>query len=122
MTEIQQIEAPSALISDPEKTEQEKKYIKNVLKDVICFRDLPKDFVDTIVTQMKLFALESGSLVYSQGSVGQNFFIVREGKIEVLINGDLRGYYEKGKAFGELALMQEYFRRDSILTVEKSLL
>ena len=49
---------------------------------------------------MKHYLLAPRETVFQQGDPGNNFFIVSEGKVEIVVNRKSKGYISKGYSFG----------------------
>ncbi|CAG9322201.1 PKG_21 [Blepharisma stoltei] len=117
------IEAPSALIIDKQKTERDREFLKEALKKHFIFNSLPKESINNIIESLKYYTIASGGeTIFNQGESGKNFFIVASGKLERIIDGEIRGIIAKGAGFGELALLHNSKRSATIKTVERTAL
>ncbi|CAK4580292.1 unnamed protein product [Aphanomyces euteiches] len=52
--------------------------------------------------------------IYSQGDAGDAFFIIKSGQFDVVIDGDRTRILGRGQSFGELGLLQNCIRGESI--------
>jgi serine/threonine protein phosphatase PrpC/CRP-like cAMP-binding protein len=114
-----------------EKTASEKHRIADAIKTSVMFRNITEDQREMIFGVMEPIPVRAGTWVIKQGSVGDRFYIIDEGKFEVRIvadgeeddgtGGALIHVYEGSVAkhvhpcFGELALMYSAPRSASII-------
>ena len=63
---------------------------------------------------MKLLTYEEGSDVFKQGRPGSKFYIIAEGNLDVIINSHKTNSLARGDSFGELALINDAFRYETI--------
>eukprot|EP00538_Stauroneis_constricta_P006489 CAMPEP_0119563802 /NCGR_PEP_ID=MMETSP1352-20130426/24788_1 /TAXON_ID=265584 /ORGANISM="Stauroneis constricta, Strain CCMP1120" /LENGTH=740 /DNA_ID=CAMNT_0007612471 /DNA_START=425 /DNA_END=2644 /DNA_ORIENTATION=+ len=114
-----------------EKSSAEKARIANAIKTSVMFRNVTEEQREMIFGVMEPIPVKKGTWVIRQGTVGDRFYIIDEGKFEVRILGDgerddgtggtLIHVYEGSVAknahpcFGELALMYSAPRSASII-------
>jgi len=115
-----------------EKTEDEKMGIAEAIKASVMFRNINDEQREMIYACMESVKVKAGEWVIRQGTVGDRFYIIDEGRFEVRIvpegEQDLTGegghivhVYEGSRArqahpaFGELALMYSAPRSASIV-------
>eukprot|EP00980_Cylindrotheca_fusiformis_P007295 scaffold1525_cov142-Cylindrotheca_fusiformis.AAC.95 len=114
-----------------EKTASEKHRIADAIKTSVMFRNITDDQREMIFGVMEPISVKAGTWVIKQGSFGDRFYIIDEGKFEVRIVGDgdrddgtggaLIHVYDGSVAkhshpcFGELALMYSAPRSASII-------
>lgn len=115
-----------------EKTEEEKAGIAEAIKASIMFRNINDEQREMIFACMESVKVKAGSWVIRQGTVGDRFYIIDEGRFEVRIvpdgeediageGGHIVHVYEGSRArhahpaFGELALMYSAPRSASIV-------
>ena len=114
-----------------EKTASEKARIADAIKTSVMFRNITEDQREMIFGVMEPIPVRAGTWVIKQGSVGDRFYIIDDGKFEVRIvadgeeddgtGGALIHVYEGSVAkhvhpcFGELALMYSAPRSASII-------
>ncbi|CAG9333323.1 PKG_5 [Blepharisma stoltei] len=115
-------EATTAAINTRDKTLEEMIEIREALNQHFIFNSLPDEVIDVIVSMMKLFVLEPNQLVYAQDQMGSHFFVVTKGKLEIKVKNEPKGVITKGMSFGELALMHDSKRTNSVYTIERTLL
>eukprot|EP00522_Entomoneis_paludosa_P019039 CAMPEP_0172446834 /NCGR_PEP_ID=MMETSP1065-20121228/6320_1 /TAXON_ID=265537 /ORGANISM="Amphiprora paludosa, Strain CCMP125" /LENGTH=797 /DNA_ID=CAMNT_0013198023 /DNA_START=338 /DNA_END=2731 /DNA_ORIENTATION=- len=114
------------------KTEAEKKSIEEAIKASVMFRNITQEQREMIYSCMESVDVKSGDWVIKQGTHGDKFYIIDEGKFEVRIlpdgmedesgeGGNIIHLYEGSRSlrihpsFGELALMYSAPRSASII-------
>jgi CRP-like cAMP-binding protein len=64
-----------------------------------------------------------GSVIFHQGEEGNKFFLIREGQVEVVINGHngprVVARLEKGNIFGETSLLKHQPRNATVRAVDE---
>jgi len=114
-----------------EKTEQEKKRIADAIKASVMFRNITEEQKEMVFGVIESVHVEKDTWVIRQGTVGDRFYIIDEGKFEVRIvpdgeeddgdGGHTVHVYEGSVSkhahpcFGELALMYSAPRSASII-------
>ena len=115
-----------------EKTEEDKKGIAEAIKASVMFRNINDEQREMIYSCMESVDVKAGTWVIKQGTVGDRFYIIDEGKFEVRIlpegeedvdgqGGNIVHEYEGSRkmnahpSFGELALMYSAPRSASIV-------
>ena len=72
---------------------------------------------------MELERLQPNQLLYEENSVGEKFYIVKEGILEETFkNKNQPKIYKEGDTFGELALLEKRKREGTIISKENSIL
>jgi CRP-like cAMP-binding protein len=66
---------------------------------------------------MSLCSIKSGEVVFKEGSIGNFFYILKEGSVELVIDGKSIKQLQKGESFGELALLHGAPRSATIITL-----
>ena len=96
--------------------------IDNCLKKHFFMKKLDKEARIEIVKQMNLCEVKENENVCKQGTIGYYFYIVKEGKLTVEINGKTLKNISSGESFGELALIHGANRSASIISSTRCLL
>jgi nitroimidazol reductase NimA-like FMN-containing flavoprotein (pyridoxamine 5'-phosphate oxidase superfamily) len=90
------------------------------------FRQLPATAMPTIGGRLQSVQAEPGDVIIRQGDPADKFFIIVDGKVEVLRedDGETRKLAElgSGEFFGEIALMREMARTATVRALEQSTL
>jgi cGMP-dependent protein kinase 1 len=111
-------EIQNAEIVNREKSLQEYNQICKSLSNHFLLKSLSEENMKEVIDQIKLYALGSKEKVYSQNSPGQNFYIVGLGRLEVTVNGKVKKILTKGEYFGELALLHDSLRAETVTTLD----
>ena len=99
------------------------KYGVDSIKDIILFKNLSIDQLQSIIDQSRVVKLKAGEIVFSQNEVGDSFYILLDGFASIIIDGKTLALYEKGMFFGELAVSTSIpLRRATVRTMTKSAL
>jgi CRP-like cAMP-binding protein/Zn-dependent protease len=69
------------------------------------FRGLDAIELDRIAARLLTRRVPAGQIVFSEGDVGDRYYVIREGQAEVSIAGGAVRRLARGEAFGELALL-----------------
>ena len=115
-------DASSAIIEDREKSPKDIEIIDQCLKKHFIFNDLTEEQKNQVISHMKLYTLNPGSIIFEQDSPGNTFFIIATGKVEVIVNNKRKNILKAGDSFGELALLHGTLRSASIKTIERTTL
>ncbi|NDG83783.1 MAG: hypothetical protein EBX52_01950 [Proteobacteria bacterium] len=62
---------------------------------------------------------EAGTILIQEGTLGEAMYMVAQGTLEVLINGQFIAYKKPGEFFGEVWLIKEGRRTATVVTKEK---
>ena len=111
-------EAKSAVVSLVNKKSRDIALIKTHLSGHFLFKNLHKEVISQILDKMKLFTFKSNSIIFDSEKVGKYFFIVKKGKVEVMVDGKVLEILETGRGFGEVALLMEGKRTSRARTIE----
>jgi cGMP-dependent protein kinase len=126
-------EATNAIIVNKPKSSKDTSLIKSTLKDKIFFslsssselqsprtdRHIEED-LDSVVQKMKYYTLSPHEVIYEQGQPGINFFIISSGEVELVKNSHRTKILDRGKSFGEKALMHDSVRLETVITLERT--
>lgn len=83
-----------------------------VLRQTSMFRDVSPDALEVIGRAMEQFTFGAGAFLCTQGELGETFFVLARGNVEVLIgtpDGGVESLAElsPGAAFGQMALVSD---------------
>jgi CRP-like cAMP-binding protein len=101
---------------------QDADLIDNCLMKHFFMRSLDKDARTEIIKEMSLCQVDANVDVFKQGSMGNFFYIIKEGDLDLYINDTLTKTIRKGESFGELALLHGAPRSGTVRTKMTSLL
>lgn len=90
--------------------------IDNCLVKHFFMRCLEQDARDEIVKEMSLCKIDADTFLFRQDSIGNFFYIIKEGECDLYINENYIKTLKSGESFGELALMHGAPRSGSVKT------
>lgn len=111
----------ATVLTDPPNSTLTKSFLE-ILRTHFLFTMMSEDTIKHLILKMKTYALEANQLVFKQGDVGVNFFIVEKGKLSVEINDIENSVLVPFNCFGELGLIQDKERNCTVMTIEKTIL
>eukprot|EP00929_Paragymnodinium_shiwhaense_P107006 TRINITY_DN7294_c0_g1_i1.p1 TRINITY_DN7294_c0_g1~~TRINITY_DN7294_c0_g1_i1.p1 ORF type:complete len:1029 (+),score=292.95 TRINITY_DN7294_c0_g1_i1:162-3248(+) len=74
-------------------------------KKVPIFSELSEEQVDYVVTLLKLRAYGKGTDVFKQGDQGSEFYIIAQGEVDVIVDGQVAKTIGQNACFGERAIL-----------------
>ena len=114
-----QIEIISAEEIQKEKTMRDVEAISKGLNTHFIFANLPISSKVQMISEMKLYRVETGKYIFKQNDIGKNFFIIAKGSVEVIIDDKPVAVLNPVESFGELALLQDFPRSASVKTLSR---
>jgi hypothetical protein len=100
---------------------EDQEMINSCLIKHFFMRCLDKDARNEITKEMTLCYIDSNTFVFKQGAMGNFFYIVREGELDLYLNDVYTKTILPGESFGELALLHGAPRSGSVKTRTKVL-
>lgn len=99
--------------------------IINILANVKLFKDFTMDELSTMAVQMKTRVAPVDSMICTEGEMGQDFFIIITGKVQILKKDHQNKEHElsnlqPGDCFGEMSLIDLQPRSASVKAVEET--
>jgi CRP-like cAMP-binding protein/predicted MFS family arabinose efflux permease len=85
-----------------------------LLRALEMFKPLTPPAVDVLALKLNALSVQAGEPVFSQGDIGDRFYVVDEGTVQVLVDGDHVRDLGPGDVFGEIALLRDVPRTASI--------
>ncbi len=77
----------------------------NILKEFSVFRDLSPSNISDVAEMMELQTFAPGEVIVRQGDIGEEFFLIGKGLVNVEVDGDLVNTLAEGSFFGEVSLV-----------------
>jgi MFS family permease len=78
------------------------------------FSPLPVATLENLVLRLERRAYEPGQTIVLQGEVGDAFYVIDDGEVEVAVDGVMRRRQGPGEFFGEIALLRDVPRTATI--------
>ncbi|MFC7727499.1 MFS transporter [Nocardioides sp. GCM10028917] len=85
-----------------------------LLQHVPMLRTLPLPSVEQLVRGLEAREVPAGALVFEQGDVGDRYYVVESGQVDVVGDGRLLATLGAGEGFGEIALLRRSARTASV--------
>jgi len=96
--------------------------IEKCLLKHFFMRSLEKEARNEIIKEMSLCKVDADTFIFRQDSIGNFFYIIKEGECELFVNDNHIKNFTAGENFGELALLHGAPRSGSIKTIGITLL
>jgi len=93
------------------------------LKEISFFNSLSDEDIQKLESISAERHFDDGAVIFHEGSVGDNFFIIIEGTVEIWKHygekdQDLLAVYGPGQSFGEVALIDDFHRSATVVARE----
>ena len=85
-----------------------------LLQHVPMLRTLPLPSVEQLVRGLELREVAAGAPVFEQGDLGDRYYVVESGEVDVVGDGRLLATLGAGEGFGEIALLRHSARTASV--------
>jgi len=85
-----------------------------LLRENSIFAPLPIAVLERLSHDLVTIDVEPGEDVIVQGEIGDRFFLIESGEVEVIENGDFRRTEGPGESFGEIALLYDVPRTATV--------
>jgi MFS family permease len=89
-----------------------------LLRRIEIFAELPEPILERLAAAAVPVGAESGSVVVSQGELGDRFYVIAAGRADVEIDSKRVRELEPGDSFGEIALLRNSPRTATVRAVE----
>ena len=89
----------------------------DLLRRVPLFEDLSKRELQRLATSFKETKFSAGGEIATEGQRGVGFFVIGEGEVAYLVDGQEKGRGGSGDYFGEVALIDEGARTATVRAV-----
>jgi CRP-like cAMP-binding protein len=85
-----------------------------LLRDIDLFAPLPQATLEGVAQALSPVRLATGEEVFRQGEVGDRYYIVAEGEVEIVVDGQVVNVTGPGGYFGEIALLRDVPRTATV--------
>jgi Cyclic nucleotide-binding domain len=85
-----------------------------LLRRIELFEPLPAPTQETLARTLSPVRLETGQELFRQGDVGDRFYIVADGEVDILVDGEAVRVTGPGGYFGEIALLRDVPRTATV--------
>jgi len=89
------------------------------LMGVTFFTSLPGQALERLAAALVPLTVRPGTRIIAQGELGDRFYIIASGTVEVSVDGVPVRTMEEGESFGEIALLREIPRTASVAAVTR---
>ena len=84
-----------------------------LLLGISFFAPLPRPVLEGLARKLQPFRVPGGTRIVQQGDIGDRFYVVAQGQVEILRDGEVVNLVEAGGYFGEIALLRDVPRQAS---------
>jgi len=95
-------------------SEEDKHLIIQALKDNFVFSSLKKHELYDCIHHLKERRVSAGQDIIKQNDIGEDFFIVKDGMMQYIVDSKAVGYAIEGSTFGEFALLYNCLRTATV--------
>lgn len=96
------------------KSPAEVQLIRNSIGSNFVFSGLSESDMEPLVSAFEKCNFKNKETIIRQGEPGDFFYVINEGKVDFIVNGRRVGSADRGKSFGELALLYTCPRAASV--------
>ncbi|HYO32007.1 MAG TPA: MFS transporter [Nocardioidaceae bacterium] len=86
----------------------------DLLHTVAMFKVLPLPAIEQLARGMQSLDVPAGHVVFQQGDVGDHYFVIESGEVEVVGDGKVVATLGPGVGFGEIALLRRIRRTATV--------
>ena len=86
-----------------------------LLRRVAMLRPLPLPSVEQLARGLELVDVRAGERVFAEGDVGDRYYVVEEGEVDVVGGGRVIASLGPGEGFGEIALLRRSTRTATVV-------
>ncbi len=86
-----------------------------ILNDFPVFRGLTPSAISQVADMMELKRYSPGAQIIRQGAIGDEFFVIGKGVVDVIVDGETVNTLVDGAFFGEVSLIKEQPRNATVI-------
>jgi Cyclic nucleotide-binding domain len=86
-----------------------------LLRQVPMLRPLPLPSLEQLARGLEPVTVPAGEVVFRQGDVGDRYYVIESGEVEVVGDGRLVTTLGPGEGFGEIALLRRSLRTATVV-------
>ena len=105
------------LIHEKNAEKEDYDLIYDIISKHFFLQTLNHQAKNEIIISMSLYYLQEGKTLFTQGSSGNFWYIVKSGQLNKYMNDELIGTINEGDSFGEHALMNNCPRNNTVIAV-----
>lgn len=100
------------------KTNEQVAFIKKALEGNFVFADLSHGEIKTLVNAFEEFDVPAKTTIIEQGDGGDFFYVIAQGNVDFVVDGNNVGKGKAGGSFGELALLYNCPRAATCVSID----
>jgi CRP-like cAMP-binding protein/predicted MFS family arabinose efflux permease len=85
-----------------------------LLRGIEVFKPLPPPVLESLAHALVPVRVEAGREVFREGELGDRFYIVADGEVEIVQNGEVVNLEGPGEFFGEISLLRDVPRTATV--------
>jgi cGMP-dependent protein kinase 1 len=90
-----------------------------IMKQIQILRNLSDEQLHGLIALMKIERYQANDLVFEQNSIGDSFYIIKSGKVEISIDGHVVRTVTKYDYFGERSMIFDSKRTATVVAIEE---
>jgi len=93
-----------------------------LLRTIPMFAPLSSLLLERMASSLKPVKIEAGEEIFRQGDIGDTFYVISDGEVEIAVDGKTARRLRAGDHFGEIALLRGVPRTGTATTTSESTL
>ncbi len=88
-----------------------------LLRGISFFAPLPAPVLEGLAARLRPLRVQAGQTVFEQGDIGDRFYVIAEGQVDIRKNGERVNLLGPGDSFGEIALLRDVPRQATAIAL-----